>query len=193
MVAVWLLGVFAVAPVQAESADQQAARAFANDIAKSAIAILTDSNLSESGKQNQLENLFSASVDLDWVARFVLGKHWRSASEAQREAYVKHYKEFIVRNFTSQLGQYSGQTFKIEQVIPRGEDGEYLLTLTLLNKNEPPIYLDYRVRKKGSGFLIFDIIIEGVSLITTQRSEFNSVVSSKGLDYLIEALKSRSS
>lgn len=179
-----------VAPAMAS---EKAAEQFAVELAENAVSILEDTNLSETGKQNALEGLFAKSIDFDWVARFVLGKHWRTAEDAQRKAYAKSYKQFIVTNFTQRLGEYSGQDYVVKQVRAEGEPGEYLLTMELKNSNEPAVFLDYRLRKQGSQFKIFDIIIEGVSLITTQRTEFNSVVDRKGLDFLISALEKRAS
>ncbi len=178
-----------VAPAAASG--EKEAEQFAITLAEKAVTILEDGNLSEAGKQNALEGLFSKSIDFDWVARFVLGKHWRTAQEAQRQAYAKSYKQFIVTNFTQRLGEYSGQDYIVKQVRADGESGEYLLTMELKNSNEPAVFIDYRLRKKGGQFKIFDIIIEGVSLITTQRTEFNSVVDRKGLDFLISALEKR--
>lgn len=183
-------GLFNAAASLAEGT-AEGARAFADDLASRALSIIDDENLSKTGKQNALEEMFENSVDLNWVARFVLGKHWRDATEQQRQQYVKYYKAFVIGNFTGQLVQYSGQQYEIRQVMPEGEPGEFLLTIELQNANEPPVYLDYRIREKNGRYYIFDIMIEGVSLITTQRSEFNSVVSSKGLDFLISALKKK--
>jgi phospholipid transport system substrate-binding protein len=172
-------------------ANEKQAEQFAIELAQSAVTILEDGNLSDAGKQNALEGLFSKSIDFDWVARFVLGKHWRTAEDAQRKAYATSYKQFIVANFTQRLGEYSGQNYVVKHVRADGEPGEYLLTMELKNSNETAVFLDYRLRKQGPTFKIFDIIIEGVSLITTQRTEFNSVVDRKGLDFLISALEKR--
>lgn len=180
------------APVSGASANEEGAKAFASKLADTALAILQDSDLSASGKQNKLEQLFSGSVDLDWVAKFVLGKHWREASPEQQKAYMANYKTFVIRNFTGKLTDYSNQQYQIKQSRPDGEKGEYLLTFEIQSPNEPPVYMDYRVREKNGNYQIFDIIIEGVSLIATQRSEFNAVVERKGLDHLIVALEQKS-
>ena len=180
-----------LAPIQSATANEDGARAFASNLADKALAILKNGDLSASGKQNKLEALFSDSVDLEWVGKFVLGKHWRAASQKQQKDYMDSYKTFVIRNFTGQLTDYSNQDYEIKQSRPDGEKGEYLLTFEIRSPNEPPVYMDYRVREKAGNYQIFDIIIEGVSLIATQRSEFNAVVERKGLDHLIAALEKK--
>ena len=168
-------------------ANEAGVEKFADNLASNALKIVNDPSLSTVGKQQKLESLFGKSVDIQWVAKFVLGKHWRTASDAQKKAYLKNYKQFVLKNYTSKITDYTGQNYSIKNVRNDG-DGEYVLTMELQNTNEPNVLLDYRIRKNGAGYKIFDIIVEGVSLITTQRSEFSSVVSNKGLDFLIDAL-----
>lgn len=188
VVSVFSMVMLSSVPSQASEAG---AKAFASRLADDAITIIQNSNLSKSGKQNKLEQLFSKSVDLQWVAKFVLGKHWRAATKQQRQDYLAYYETFVIRNFTGKLTDYSNQSYDIKQTRPDGEKGEYLITFEVQSPNEPPVYMDYRIRQNGNQYQIFDIIIEGVSLITTQRSEFNAVVDRNGLDYLIAALEKR--
>ena len=171
-------------------ANEAKVQQFADSLAGDALKIVNDPALSSVGKQQKLEKLFSGNVDIKWVAKFVLGKHWRNATDAQKQAYLKHYEAFVLKNYTSKITGYTGQDYIIKSVRNDGS-GEYLLTMELKNANEPDVLLDYRIRKNGSGYKIFDIIVEGVSMITTQRSEFSSVISNKGLDFLIDALKKK--
>lgn len=186
-----LAAFFSIGFAGAAMAGEVEARAFAAQMADTTLHVLRDASLDGVAKQQQLEQIFSRNVDLDWVGRFVLGRHWRTASEQQQQAYLGYYKVFIVRNFTGNLTDYANQNYQIKQVRADGATGEYLLTMEVKSPNEPPIYMDYRLREAEGGFKIFDIIIEGVSLITTQRSEFNAVVEREGIDYLITALGKR--
>lgn len=167
-------------------------KAFADNLAQSALDIVTKKELSAAEKQRKLERLFDNHVDIDWVSRFALGRYWRTASEEQRRAYQRNYKEFVLKYYTDRLTDYTGQEYRITEVRTTSEEeGEYLLSMELVNTNEPNMLVDYRIREDGDRLKIYDIIIEGVSMITTQRSEFNSVIANKGLDYLIDALQKK--
>ncbi len=168
------------------SADEVAQ--FADRLAGDALEIVKDESTPKAQKQAQLENLFRNYVDIPWVARFVLGTHWRAATPEQQQAYLQNYEAFVLKNYTARLTNYTGQQYKILHTRDEGE-GEYLLTMELVNTNEPNVMVDYRIRTQESGgYKIMDIVVEGVSMITTQRSEFGSVVNRNGLDGLIEAL-----
>jgi phospholipid transport system substrate-binding protein len=183
--------VSAESPEASEKQKIQAAQ-FIEGLGQRTIAILENENTDPAEKEAQLRALFEEYVALEWVGRFVLGRHWRQANQEQRQAYLKYYKDFIINSYTDRLKQYTGQNFTITRTIPL-EDEKYLLTMQILRPGEANVIVDYRLRKNGESFHIYDIVVEGVSLITTQRSEFDSVVSNRGLDYLIAQLRKRSS
>ena len=187
----WLLSlVFALFALPALAAGEDV-KAFADKLAGNALVIVKNEKLSEAEKQSQLEALFKINVDIPWVAKFVMGKHWKAATEQQRSDYLSNYEKFILKNYTSKLTSYSGQEYKILDA-KKDADGDYLLTMEVVSSNgDPNVLMDYRIRKVGTGFKIFDIIVEGVSMITTQRSEFGSVITNQGIEYLIEALKKK--
>ena len=73
-------------------------------------------------------------------------------------------------------------------------DGEYTVAMQMKSdeNGSEPVDVNYRVRKQGDTYKIFDVIVEGVGLLTTQRSEFSSVIADKGIDYLIDQLATKS-
>ena len=167
------------------------ARGFVDGLASQALAIVKDNTASKPDKQAKLETLFGDSVDIDWVSRFVLGKYWRQATEPQKMLYKERYKAFLIKHYTSKFSDYTNESYRINKVIDQG-GGEYQLTMEILRGRNPSVIVDYRVRSMPEGgFKMFDLSVEGVSLITTQRSEFSSVVSRKGLDYLISQLNAK--
>lgn len=168
-------------------ASKDSARAFVDELGNKALEIIKQGGAGKVDTRKKLESLFEDSVDIEWVSKFVLGKYWRQASDAQKSLYKEKYKYFLITHYTSKFSDYSDESFKIHDVKEQ-QSGEYQLTMEIVRPREPSVYVDYRIRAKEKGFAIFDIIVEGVSLITTQRSEFGSVISRKGLDYLIEQL-----
>lgn len=185
-----LVGVFLALMVMgnARADDKQDVINFADSLAQNALEIVTNDDFTAGAKQRKLEALFESRVDIDWVSQFVLGKYWRSATPEQQQEYQQNYKAFVLKYYTAKLTDYSGQEYQIKGVRAEGDPGEYLLSMELVNTNEPNVLVDYRIRKENDDYQIFDIVIEGVSMITTQRSEFASVIGNKGLDYLISAL-----
>jgi phospholipid transport system substrate-binding protein len=175
-----------ILPVTAHATESDV-RSFADSLAQEALTIVKNEELSKTGKQRRLEDLFTTRVDVEWVARFVLGKYWRTASEEQQKAYLDNYRRFVVSHYSDRLTDYNEQQYTIKSVRAEN-DKEYVVSMEIINPGEANVLLDYRVRDTDTGYKIYDIIVEGVSMITTQRSEFDSVISRNGLDYLIDAL-----
>ena len=122
-----------------------------------------------------------------------MGHFWREATEDQKARYLKEYQKFLILHYTSRFTQYTSGTFKVTNSRDDG-DSEFTVSMELKadEPNAEPVLVDYRIRKEDSGFKIFDVIVEGVSLITTQRSEFASVITNNGIDYLINQLIAKS-
>lgn len=173
-------------------ASEQAARDFAEKTANEAVEVLS-SEKSENAKVGELEKLFVKTVDTDWIGRFVLGKHWRDLDDAQQKSYLKSYQDFLVKHYTANFQEYTkGTQFEITRSKTL-KKGQYMVSMDINRPTNPqPVKVDYRLREKSGKFGIIDIVVEGVSLLNTQRSEFSSVVQRKGVDHLIEQLKSRS-
>jgi phospholipid transport system substrate-binding protein len=172
----------------AMAAEASAAKNFIDGLATQVLTLVKDTGVSVGEKQAKIESIFSDKVDINFVAKFVLGKHWRTATPEQQASYVAAYKPFILKNYASKLTKYSGQTYTLKNA--RADGDASVVTMEINDPNGQTVNVDYKL--KGSGnFKIIDIAVEGVSLLTTQRSEFNGIVERKGLDGLIEALKNQ--
>jgi phospholipid transport system substrate-binding protein len=142
-------------------------------------------------KEQQLSKLFDESVNTEWIAQFVMGKYWNDASEAQKTMYLQLHKQFLLNNYIPKFKEYSNEKVIFKNFFDEDND-EYLVETQIIKSDGTAIKVDYRVRKTSENkYQIFDVIAEGVSLITTQRSEFASILSRKGVDYLIKKLKAK--
>jgi phospholipid transport system substrate-binding protein len=180
-----------MAPAASQAGDQNGARQFVEDMAQRVVNVLENKASDLAQKDAELKQIFEGNIAIDWVGRFVLGRHWRTASEPQKQAYLASYKAFIINSYVNRLKEYSGEKFNILQGRDIGE-GQYMLNTEILRPgNQPNVLVDYKIRDEDGRYMIYDIVVEGVSLISTQRSEFDSVVSRKGLDFLIEQLAAK--
>lgn len=163
-------------------------QAFIDRVAENVLKVIRSTE-SEQVVEDELEAVFEQHVALDWVAKFVLGRHWRTASEQQREQFLKYYREFIVRSYARRLQNYSGENYEVSEPTGLGKD-RYKLTMKIYRpEGGQPILVDYKIREKSDSYKIYDIVVEGISLIATQRDEFDSVIDRNSLDALINALK----
>jgi len=175
--------------VRAEpSAD--AARTLIETVGEDVLVILRDASLGDQQKFDRLVELLDGPIDLDLVARLILGRHWRTASEAQRAEYLDLFRAFALHTLASRLDVYGGQDFEIigAKVVGRQD----ALVSTRILSDGPPLAVDWRVRELDDQSLVaIDVIVAGVSLIVTQRSEFGAVIERQGLDGLLAELRRR--
>jgi phospholipid transport system substrate-binding protein len=169
------------------------AEIYVNTLGNKALGIIGNKTLAKPQKQTQLEKIFSENVDVPWVGKFVLGRFWKEVTEPQKKAYLAEYERFLVRNYASGFADYSGGTFKVTGSQDEGDE-EFIVNMEIASAEagSEPVLVDYRVRNEKGGFKVYDIIVEGVSMIQTQRSEFSSILNSEGIEYLTKQLASKS-
>jgi phospholipid transport system substrate-binding protein len=165
------------------------AKSFIQKVGDKTLEVVARKDLNDKQKEAELARLFLQAVDTERMGRFVLGKYWRVATPEQKKAYSELYRKFLVGSYVPRFRDYTDQTFSIDGA--RAEDKEFVVQTSIINRNEPAVKVDYRLYHTGSKYLIVDIVAEGVSLTTTQRSEFGSFISQQGLDAFLKQLESR--
>lgn len=172
--------------------DADNAKQFIATIGDDVVAIF-EKNPSVDEREKALTALFDRSIDSSWMGKFVLGKYWRQASEAQQKQFLSLYKDFLFVNYLPHFKNYNGEKQQVLDVVDEG-DGDYMVRTQIVRpEKNAPVHVDYRVHREegGSRLLIFDIVTEGVSVVTTHRSDFGSVVSQQGIDGLIKRIESK--
>lgn len=165
-----------------KSKTQRGAETFVNTMATTAIGFLSNDALSKNQKEASFRALLKKSFDLDTIGRFVLGRYWRTASAEQRKQYVALFKEMVVDVYVARFEEYSGQTIEVYDSRKDSEKDYTVKTKVLGDANGPGIDVDWRVRYKNGRYTIVDVVVEGVSMALTQRSEFASVIQRGGGD-----------
>lgn len=182
---------FSMVAGSALAATADEAKAYADSIGSRVLKVLNDPKQGEKTKISSLEKLFTDVVDVNWVGRFVLGRHWKEAKPEDQAEYLKAYREFLIKHYTSRFTKYSGQTYTLPIAREERKDEFFVRMEIAQPQGQAPVVVDYRLRSSNGKFKVFDIIVEGVSLITTQRSEFDSMVSRKGMEALVAKLKEK--
>ena len=153
--------------------------------------VIVTSTATEVEKESKLTSLFQQAIDTDWIGKFVLGRYWRIATPEQQNTFLIVYKKYLIQNYVPYFKNYTGEKFSVVSVKPMGDDAD-LVSTNILHADGHVTRVDYRVTNLGNNtFVIRDIVVEGVSLITAGRDEFGSVISRVGIDGLIEMIKNK--
>ena len=182
---VFLCLIFAHGPVSAET---EPAAAFIRSLGDRAIAILQTPGSEKIERREKFRSLFFTGFDLETIGKFVLGRYWRTATPEQLDEYLILFPEFIVDTYAARFDSYAGETFDILQVVPI-DDRDSIVNTNIFGTDGTPFRVDYRVRKSDGGFNIVDVMVEGVSLSVTHRSEIASVVNREGMNGLLAKLR----
>jgi len=162
------------------------------DLGNRTLQLLSQKQLPASERQSQFRELWRQGFDGNYISRAIAGPYWRSANEQQRQNFVKTLEDYIVRVYSQRFEQYSGEQFKVLKATPQRD--EALVNSQIIRPNGgPPVKVDWRLRKEGSDYKIVDVIVEGISMVTTQRDEFGAVAQQRGgqLDGLTQALREK--
>jgi phospholipid transport system substrate-binding protein len=163
------------------NAQQAEVKDFVNNLGNQIISIANKQSLSEEAKKKEIVSLIEKSVDTDWIARFVLGKNYRNINEEQKSKFIKIYREFMINTYGPKFKSYNGKKFEVIEVSE--QNGFFIAKSEFLPKDSNvAIKIDFRVKNRDGKLLIVDFVAEGISLIETQRSEFNSAISQSGFD-----------
>ncbi len=132
-----------------------------------------------------VEEIILPHLDFETFSRLTLGKYWRTASDAQRAAFTKEFQNLLLRSYATSLNAYSGE--RIEQLGQRDEgNGRVLVQTQLIRTTGAPVTVDYRLLKRDDDWKIYDVVIEGVSMVINYRTSFGTEIRRDGLDALIK-------
>ncbi len=164
------------------------------DIAKRGIGFLSDKSLTQTKRESEFRKLLNDNFDMETIGRFALGRHWKTATDVQKKEYQKLFNEMIVRVYTARFKEYDGQTLEVKTARKDGTNTDAIVNTVLVPKaGEQAVVIDWRVRQKNGKFKVVDIIVEGVSMALTQRSDFASVIQRGGgdLEVLLATLRNK--
>ncbi|HEY3590489.1 MAG TPA: phospholipid-binding protein MlaC [Buttiauxella sp.] len=132
-------------------------------------------------------------VQVKYAGALVLGRYYKDATPAQREAYFKAFDAYLKQAYGQALAMYNGQSYQIAPEQPLGDATIVAIRVTIVDPNgRPPVRLDFQWRKNSQtgNWQAFDMIAEGVSMITTKQNEWSDILRTKGIDGLTAQLQS---
>ena len=165
-------------------------KAFIQSLADQAIAALSDQSVSLETRETRFRQLLRDGFAMRKIGRFVVGRYWKAMSSDQQGKYQALFAIWILKSYSAQLGGYSGQKFEIYRTAKAGSKDLFVRT-RIVRPDAAALRCDWRVRRFKSGYRVVDVVIEGVSMLSTQRAEFTAVLRKFGPDGLIDALQMR--
>jgi phospholipid transport system substrate-binding protein len=172
------LALFAPKPAQASVdpalAGKQAEQKI-SALGDEAIAVLDATQGDDTARRQAFENILNNNFDMETIARFAMGRYWAVATPDEQKRYTQLFNKMVVDVYSNRFSEYSGQKFEVLGNKPAGRH-DVVVQSQIIPANGKPIKVEWRLRKNK----VIDVIVEGVSMSVTQRSEFASIIQRGG-------------
>jgi phospholipid transport system substrate-binding protein len=174
------------------SLDPKKAEAFMRENGAKVIELLTNKSISDQERAVQFQKMLEDSFNVKAVGKFVLGRYWKQASEQEKQQFLTLFKATTVASYATRFKDYTSEKFEITGSRLEADGGVTVLSRIVRSKG-PEISIDWKIFEKKGEMRIYDVILEGISMGITQRSEYASVIQQGGgsLQALNKALEKK--
>ncbi len=160
--------------------------------AEDVLAIVKADKDIQAGNQDKIYALAEEKIlpnfNFDRVSRLVLGKNWTKATPEQKTAFQAEFRTLLLRTYATALSKYKNQVIEYKPLRMTDGANSASVKTQILQQGGQPIAVDYTLAKEKDAWKVYDIVIEGVSLVTNYRGQFSQEVRQNGLDSLIKKL-----
>src|SRR5437016_6752687 len=151
------------------------------------LKLLEDPNLQGPDRRAAVRKAAIEIFDVQETAKRSLGRHWAARTPAEREEFVQLFSDLLERSYLSKIELYGGE--KIQYLSDSVDDGDQGKVQTkIVTKQGSEIPIEYRMHKKGEKWLVYDVIIEGVSLVANYRTQFNKIIQTSSFQELVKKM-----
>ena len=187
------LSAYAIQPARAAeiTPPDVLARAVTDEVLK---IIRSDKEL-QAGNQKKVADLIETKIaphfEFTSMTRLAMGRNWSQANPAQRKALTEEFRVLLVRTYTTAFVQYRDQVIEYRPLKVAQDDTDVVVKSLIKQSGAQPVTVDYRMERTDHGWKVYDVKIEGISLVETYRGTFNTEVQKSGIDGLIKSLSDK--
>jgi phospholipid transport system substrate-binding protein len=144
-----------------------------------------------SGSTSVIQRIILPHIDFNEMARWVVGRNaWKEANEATRQEFISEFRSLLVRTYTRSLQEYANQNIEFHKSHNKGAD-RVQVSSTISGSDGKEIRMDYLLIRSGGGWKVYDVLIEGVSIIQGYRSQFAETVEANGVQGAIDSMRNK--
>ncbi|MDQ6621627.1 MAG: ABC transporter substrate-binding protein [Pseudomonadota bacterium] len=186
----WLF--IAIALFAGTAFSQEAPDALVKRVSEDVLQTIKSDPLIQQGNQARIREVIETKLlpnfDFERMTALAVGRSWRTATPEQQKRLVEEFRTLLVRTYSGALNQFRNEAVDYKPLRMNPSDTEVVVRTAVMKSGGSPIPMDYSMQKTASGWKANDVVVGGVSLVTTYRDEFNATVQSSGIDGLIKTL-----
>jgi phospholipid transport system substrate-binding protein len=178
------------APVQAQPTPVEVLQGMSDRVI--AIVDADPDVLNDKARMREMaDEIVVPNVDFVLFSKWVLGKNWRKANPEQREIFIAEFRELMINSYISSITRddYQNQTIRYKPVRKSKDPEKVVVEADVEQPNGPIVEVQFRMHLAATGWMVYDVVIEGVSLVATHRSSFSNIIRDKGIEGLITMLE----
>jgi phospholipid transport system substrate-binding protein len=153
------------------------------------VEVLRSPSLTAEARRAAVRELATDSFDLAETARRALGTHWQARTPAEREEFVRVFRDLLEQTYVARIDEYGGE--RVEYVGERVDGDTAIVKAQIVTKSGTTVPIESRVNQRGGRWLIYDVLIENISLVGSYRSQFDRIIRTSSYDELVRRLKER--
>ena len=153
------------------------------------LEVLKSPDLTPTARRAAVRDLAMDSFDLGETARRALGTHWQARTPAEREEFVKVFRELLEQTYVARIDEYGGE--KLEYTSERIDGDSAIVRANIVTKSGSTVPVESRLNLKSGRWLVYDVLIENVSLVGSYRSQFDRIIRTSSYEELMKRLKDR--
>jgi phospholipid transport system substrate-binding protein len=174
---------------------QESPDALVKRVAEDVLATIRADKDIQAGNQARIRQVMEVKLlpnfDFPRMTALAMGRSWRTSTPEQQKQLTDEFRTLLVRTYSGALANYRDNNIEYKPLRMNPSDTEVTVRTEVKRSGQAPVQIDYSMEKTADGWKAYDVIVAGVSLVTTYRDEFNDTVKSSGVDGLIKALESK--
>jgi phospholipid transport system substrate-binding protein len=161
------------------------AQIFVQTMTENGLSFLSDTSLTKDQKAKKFKHRLNSNFDIPRIGKFAVGRYWRKMTPAQQKEYQETFKEMLVNVYSSRFDEYQGQKITLSDTVSLSEKDTLVKSIISGGSNGAEIPVDWRIRHTNGKYRVIDVMVAGVSMSVTQRSDFSAVIQRGGGDVAV--------
>lgn len=191
----FMLAFLLLVTAAAARADERAPDALVREVTEDVLTIVRQDKEIQSGNTRKAIDLVDKKVlpyfNFQRMTALAVGRDWSKATPEQKKRLAEEFKTLLVRTYSNALTSYKNHTVSYKPSRLAAGDSDVLVKTEINQPGSKPVQLDYALARQGENWLVYDVIVAGVSLVTNYRDSFSQEVRNSGIDGLITMLSNR--
>ncbi len=183
-------------PAPAASPDPERARSMVRDVTERMLEVLRSEPPASAESEavwlaRKMREIVAPSLDFVTMTKLAVGKHWLDATDEQKRALVGEFKELLLGTYSRSLQEYDNEEIEFLPLKGTGRADRARIRARVIQSDGPEIVVQYSARYRDGEWSVYDVTVDGVSLVTNYRSTFSSQIREDGIDGLLRALREK--